>query len=175
MKQDEPYYRKPREESFQHCNDKAWGSMNGDTEQRILRLYNSGQSIDSITKEVGRARHVVVHVLQSKGVYGNGSTTTAQEESRPGAPIEEPKEEPELKAESVDTPTSKSLGKPKSPKNPGASAKPQPAVAPKTPVADRLSPPVLDALCQVAGQHDLSDMSLEEVRKLALRPKRSRV
>ena len=172
MKQDEPYYRKPREESFQHrTNRKSSGSVNGETEQRILRLYTSGQSIDSITKEVGRARHVVVHVLQSKGVFGNHPTEQHEELMS----TEHPKEEPELKAESVDTPTSKSLGKPKSPKNPGASAKPQPAVAPKTPVADRLSPPVLDALCQVAGQHDLSDMSLEEVRKLALRPKRSRV
>ncbi|MDR3568016.1 MAG: hypothetical protein P4L43_08320 [Syntrophobacteraceae bacterium] len=45
--------------------------MNEDTEQRIVALYTGGQSIESITREVGRARYLVVHVLQSKGVFGN--------------------------------------------------------------------------------------------------------
>lgn len=34
-------------------------------------LYTSGHSIESIIREVGRARHVVVHTLQSRGVFGN--------------------------------------------------------------------------------------------------------
>ena len=76
-------------------------------------LYTNGQSIESITREVGRARYLVVHVLQSKGVFGNRLTDS--KESRPGAPIEESKEElvrEVLKTESVDEPTSKSLRKP---------------------------------------------------------------
>jgi hypothetical protein len=74
-----------------------------------------------------------------------------------------------LKTESVDKPTSKSLRKPKSPTKSEANAEtqPQPAGGEKTLLDNRLSPPVLGALCEVLGQNDLgSDMSLEEVQKL---------
>jgi hypothetical protein len=127
MKQVELSYRKPRDESFQpscRTNRKASGSVGEDTVQRIVKLYNGGQSIESVTREVGRARHVVVHVLQSRGVFGNRPTEPDLKESRTGAPIvEESKEElvrEVLKTEGIDEPTSKSLRKPKSPRKPVA-------------------------------------------------------
>ena len=63
--------------------------MTEDTEQRIVRLYTCGQSIESITKEVGRARHLVVHILQSKGVFANRRTETDRGESRTELPVVE--------------------------------------------------------------------------------------
>jgi hypothetical protein len=98
MKQFELSYRKPLDESFQpscRTNRKASGSVSEDTVQRIVRLYSGGQSIESITKEVSRARHVVVHVLQSKGVFGNRPAEPDHKETRTVVPaVEESKEEP---------------------------------------------------------------------------------
>ena len=91
MNQFELYDRKPRNESsqprYRTNQPKAWGSMNEGTQQRIVMLYTDGQSIESITKEVGRARHLVVHVLQSKGVFGNRRTEPDHEESRTESPV----------------------------------------------------------------------------------------
>ena len=166
MKQLELYYRKPRHESFQprpRPNNKASGSLNEGIEQRIVMLYTGGQSIDFVTKEVGRARHVVVHVLQFKGVFGNRRTEPDHEESRADSPVVE-----ELKGELVDEerkpgtlvvgsepesvleePTRKSKPLKKS-KLPGrlrsnAKTKPKFSGAEKSPVTSRGFPLVLDA------------------------------
>jgi hypothetical protein len=47
------------------------GSLNEEMEQRIVMLHASGQSVASITREVGRARHLIVHILQSRGVFAS--------------------------------------------------------------------------------------------------------
>jgi hypothetical protein len=196
MKQLELYYRKPGNKSFQprfHANQpKAWGSITGDTEQRIMTLYTCGQSIESITKEVGRARHLIVHVLQSKGVFGSRRTEPDREESRTESPVveelkqetvnekrkpetlaakgSEPErfvEEPPIKAKPLRK--SKSSAKLRS----NAKTRPKPSGAEKTPVTSQWSPLVLDALHKVVGQHDLnSDMSLEDVEKMVFKSKR---
>jgi hypothetical protein len=198
MKELELYYRKPRNESFQaKCRTKQHkvrGSMNEDTEQRIVMLYTCGQSIESITREVGRARYLVVHVLQSKGVFGNRRTEPDRKESRAESPVvEELKEElvnEERKPETlvvkgsepgsvVEEPPRKAKPPEKS-KSPGklrsmtaAKTRPKPSGAEEKPVTSRWSSPVLDALCEVVGQHDLNpDMSLEEVQKMVFEPKR---
>lgn len=178
MKQVELYYQKPREEPFQArslTNRKLSGSIGEDTPQRVVRLHTSGQSIESITKEVGRARHYVVHVLQSKGLYGNRPTESDDSKISARAVEEEPASEI-LKTEGVEKPTTaNSRRKQKLSTKPKDRAKTQPKVPKtrKTPVTGRWSPPVLSALCKVVGQHDLAtDMSLEEVQKLALRSKR---
>ena len=195
MKQLELSYRKPRNESFQPrypTNHKAWGSMTEDTEQRIVRLYTCGQSIESITKEVGRARHLVVHILQSKGVFANRRTETDRGESRTELPVvEELKEKLVNEERNPETPAvkgskpesvveeppiktkplrkSKSAGKLRS--NP--KTRPKSSGAEKTPVTGRWSPLVLDALLKVVGQNDFnSDMSLEDVQKMVLKSKR---
>ncbi len=190
MKQLELFYRKPGNESFQprfHTNQpKAGGSMNGDTEQRIVTLYTCGQSIESITREVGRARHLIVHVLQSKGVFGSRRTELDREEARTESPVvEDLKEEPvneERKPETLAVKGSEPEGfveepprkakPPRTSKSPGklrshAKTRPKPSGAGKTPVTSRWSPSVLAALYNVVGQHDLNpDMSLEEVQKM---------
>lgn len=191
------YYQKPRNESVQpryRTNHQAWGSMNEDTEQRIVMLYTCGQSIESITKQVGRARHLVVHVLQSKGVFGNHGTEPDREESRVESPVaEEQKEElvdeerkPEMLAIKGPEPESvveepprkaKPLRKSKSPAKlrsmPAAKTRPKPSGAEKTPVTSRWSPLVLDALYKFVEQHDLNlDMSLADVQKMVFKSKR---
>jgi len=166
--------------------------MTEDTEQRIVRLYTCGQSIESITREVGRARHLVVHILQSKGVFANRRTETDREESRTELPVveelkeklvneerkpetlavkgSEPEsivEEPPMKAKLLRQ--SKSAGKLRS----NAKTRPKPSGAEKTPATNGWSPLVLDALYKVVGQHDFnSDMSLEDVQKMVLKSKR---
>ena len=186
------YYRTPRNESVQprnRTNHKAHGSMNEDTEKRIVALYTCGQSIESITKEVGRARYLVVHVLQSRGVFGNRGTEPDRAESRTEPPaVEKLKAEPvnERKPDMpavkgpetegvVEKPPRKArpLKKCESPKKVTSSARPKPSRPEKTPVNSRWSPPVLDALYKLVGQHDLNpDMSLEDVQKMASKSKR---
>jgi hypothetical protein len=187
-------YQEPRNEAVQprcRTNHRARGSMNEDAEQRIVMLYTCGQSIESITKEVGRARHLVVHVLQSKGVFGNRRTEPDREESRTESPVvEELKEElvnehkpetlaikgPESESVVVEPPRkAKPLRKSKSPGKLKSNTKtrPQPSGAEKKPAASRWSPLVLDALNKVVGQHDLNpDMSMEDLQKMASKWKR---
>ena len=195
MKQLELYYRKPGDESFQpryRTNHKASGSLNEGIEQRIVMLYTCGQSIESITKEVGRARHLVVHILQSKGVFGNRRTEPDHEESKTESPVvAELKEElvnaerePETFAVKGSEPESvveeplwkaKLLRKSKLPGKLRSSAKTKskPPGAEKPPVTNRWSPLVLDALCKVIGQHEINpDISLEDVQKMVFKSKR---
>ena len=190
MNQFELYDRKPRNEAsqprYRTNQPKAWGSMNEGTQQRIVMLYTDGQSIESITKEVGRARHLVVHVLQSKGVFGNRRTEPDHEESRTESPVvaelneelvneeREPEtsavkgSEPERVVEESPRKTkplraSKSPGKLKA--MPAAKTRPKPSDAERSPVTSRWSPLALDALCKGAGQHDMNpDISLEDVQ-----------
>ena len=138
MKQSE-LYQKPADESFQHrTNRKARGSMTGETEQRIVTLYAGGHSIESITKEVGRARHVVVHMLQTKGVFGNRPTEQREESMS----TEHPKEEPESEAQiAAGKPAAAKALRKLTTRKPKAT-KVQLPEAKKTPVTGRWSPPV---------------------------------
>lgn len=127
MKQFELYYQRPWDESFQprhFTSQKPSGSIGEDAAQRVARLYSSGQSIESIGKEVGRARHFIVHVLQSKGLYGN-RPIELHEASKAGAPVAgQSKEEPACEIPAggvVDKPTTaRSLRKAKSFRKPQA-------------------------------------------------------
>jgi len=112
--------------------------MNGDTEQRIVTLYTRGHSIESITKEVGRARHVVVHVLQSKGVFGNRPTEQREESISTEHPKEGPESEVSMGA--VKPAAAKALRK-LTTRKPKAT-KVQLPEAKKTPVTGRWYPPV---------------------------------
>ncbi len=156
-----------------------------ETEKRIISLYTSGQSIESITREVGRARHMVVHVLQSAGVFGKNQTGLGDKQLRDD-PAEKNMEEPatlELKPDTaaaempartkVEVPADK---RPIS-RNPKAgrtikskaAQRPNPASSPaeKPLVSGRWSPMVSDAVEKVILQFNLyPDMSSEEIRKM---------
>jgi len=144
-------------------------------------LYTCGQSVESITKDVGRARHLVVHVLQSKGVFGNRQVQPDREESKTESLlVEEIKEEllnEEQKPESVvEEPPRKAkpLRKSESPGKLRSNVKtrPKPSHAENTQVTSGWSPLVLDALYKVVGQHDLNpDMGLEDVQKMIFKSK----
>jgi hypothetical protein len=197
MEQFELYYRKPLDQSFQPRylnNHKPSGSTDENTAQRILTLYYSGQSIESITKQLGRARHFVVHVLQSKGVFGQqrsgydskGSTSkpsvtkelmeeVLSEKGKQKRPIvkrhrtesvvDEPSEKAKLPITSTPGRKSKSIL--------AAKTKLKPSSVEEMPTTGQWSPPMLDALHQILGQQDIkSDMSLEEVQKMVLKSRR---
>jgi hypothetical protein len=198
MKQIEPYYRKTRNETFPPRNrtnqPKAWGSLNEDTEQRIVMLYTNGQSIESITKEVGRARYLVVHVLQSRGVFGNCRTEPDREVSRiESIVVEDVKEElvidkrkPEsiaLKARESQIAMEEPPGKVKRFRKSKSSEQlksltvekqiPKPPGLEKSSVKDRWSPLLVDVLCKVVAQHDLNTgMTLEDVQRMVSGSKR---
>lgn len=75
MRQTEPYYQNTRSESFQPrqnpTRQRSGGMSDEVAGERIVALYESGHSIESIARETGRARHFVVHLLQSRGIFGN--------------------------------------------------------------------------------------------------------
>jgi hypothetical protein len=192
MKRSELHYRTPRNESFpsrhRTSQPQPSGSVNDDTENRIVMLYNSGQSIEAVTREVGRARHLIVHILQTRGVFGNRQPEPIGEESRnellavedikEELVIEEPNpaplavnrpgheidvEEPPRKVKSVRRPKSPEPLKSVTAEKP----RPKPPAVNKTQHTGRWSPLVVDALCKVATQLDLNPgMSLEEVHKM---------
>ena len=192
MRQIEPYYRKTLNEAFpprQRTNQpKAWGSLTKDIEQRIVVLYTNGQSIESITREVGRARYLVVHVLQSRGVFGNPRTEPDREESRiESIVVEDVKEElvtEKRKPESIAVKGRKSqLAVEEPPRKVKRIRKtksseqsksltfekpiPKPAGIEKSSVKDRWSPLLVDVLCKIVTQHDLNTgMTLEDVQKM---------
>jgi len=164
MKQSEVHYRQ---------NDNSPGfrtnqpSLNDKTEQRIVMLYTSGQSIELITREVRRARHRVVHILQASGVFG--TCQTEREKCGIESPIVEKQEEefpvtgsgPEIPTE---RPSKRLIRRAKSPRKATEEPVPTPPAVekPHTP----LSPAALDALCKVAMQSNLHPgKSLAEVRK----------
>jgi hypothetical protein len=188
MKHTELYYREPRHESFpprhRTTQPQPSGSLNEDTTQRILTLYTSGQSVESITREVGRARHLIVHLLQSRGVFGNCGLEPVREEPKvESPPVEELKEElfieqrklgpvadkgpePKIKVEAAPRKTTR-IRKSKSPaqlksviiENP----KVKPHAAEKAPVTGRWSPQVVDALLKVVAQSEIDpEMSIGE-------------
>jgi hypothetical protein len=91
-----------------------------------------------------------------------GSETLAVKGSEPESVVEEPPRK------------ANPLRKSKSPGQlrlmPAAKTRPKPSGAEKTPIANRWSPLVLDALYKVVGQADLNpDMSLEEVQKMVIK------
>lgn len=197
MRQSVQHYRKPRNESFQPGRNKtqpqAPNSLKEDTEQRIVALYTGGQSIESITREVGRARYLVVHVLQSRGVFGNRRTEPDYEEpSTEPVAVEAMKQEedvikpPELIAVhgaeseiSTDEPPKKArrVRKSKSPEQlkslPVEKPMLKPANAEDSSIADGWSPLLVDALYKLVARQDIdTGMTLEDVRRMVSRPKR---
>ena len=173
MRQTEQYYRKPQNDFAPRFRTNQ-STLNDEAEKRIVMLYTSGTSIDSIAREVGRARHRVVHILQTKGVFGNSPTEC--KDPKDETPIiveeqivEEQKEEltarePETEI-AVERPSRRRVRKPES----SDKAAVQPASVP--PVVEkphnRWSDPVVDALCKIAIQSNIyPGKSLEEVRKL---------
>jgi hypothetical protein len=136
--------------------------LNDKTEKRIILLYTSGQSVESIAKEVGRARHRVVHLLQTKGLFGNGQTVLEEPQQEPLA-VEEPKELPAYESEPEIARPAKTPRRVRSSQK--ASDKPESLATVEKP--HRWSPPVLDALCKVAVESNLyPGKSLEEVRQM---------
>ena len=192
MRQIEPYYRKTRNEAFPPTHrtnqPNAWDSLKEDIEQRIVMLYTNGQSIESITREVGRARYLIVHVLQARGVFGNCRTEPDHEESRiESIVVEDVKKEPvteKRKPESIAVKGRKSqLAVEEPPRKVKRIRKtksseqlmsltfekpiPKPAGLEKSSVKDRWSPLLVDVLCKVVTQHDLNTgMTLEDVQKM---------
>lgn len=189
MRQSVENYRKPRNDSFQpgyrNSQPQAQRPLKEDTEQRIVTLYTSGQSIESITKEVGRARYLVVHVLQSRGVFANRLTEPDYEAPRSESVVvegtvvvecmDDVKEElvakelePELIAVTGPDPEiaanepprrAKRIRKTKSPEQLKSLPTENPmhkAAAPEnSPVAGRWSPLLVEALYKIVGQNEL--------------------
>jgi hypothetical protein len=164
------------------------GSINEDTQQRIVMLYNSGQSIESITREVGRARHLVVHTLQSRGVFGTRRTKPDYEESRnePLA-VEDLKEELIIEERKLDPvavegsepeiaidETSRKMTRLRKSKAPAQlksviveKPKVKPHAAEKASVTGRWSPQVVDALLRVVALSEIDpEMSIGEVKRM---------
>jgi len=192
MKRSELDYREHLNEpgSTRHRTNqsKPSGSLNDDTEERIVLLYTSGQSVESITREVGRARHRIVHILQARGVFGNSQTESdCKEPKHESLTVEEPKEELTLEEWRPKPPTVKGLGpeiateepsrKPKRSRKSEspqklkfmATEKPRPArpAVEEPPYPDRWSPLLVETLCKVIMQLNLyPGMSLEEVHKM---------
>jgi hypothetical protein len=152
-------------------------------------------SIESITREVGRARHLVVHILQSKGVFGKsplepGRSEFGLEPVDADSPndrraVAERKPEPEAvgpqgsftgeghgaKARRVRR--SKPAERPDAeipvPSSPGFPAVERPETA------GTWSPLVVDALRQVVTHGTVeAGMTIEEVQRMVSNPRRSR-
>ncbi|MCL5405611.1 MAG: hypothetical protein M1398_02620 [Deltaproteobacteria bacterium] len=166
--------------------------MKEDTEQRIVTLYTSGQSIESITKEVGRARYLVVHVLQSRGVFGNRRPDYEEPRSEPVvvANIDDVKEEHVIKEREPELIAANGSGSEIATKEPPKKAKRfrkskspeqlksllvekkmlKPATSEDSAVAGRWSPLLVDALYELAARQDIdAGMTLEDVRKMVSR------
>jgi hypothetical protein len=192
MRQSVQHYRKPGNEPFQpgrsNNQPQVRRPLNEDTEQRIVTLYTSGQSIESITKEVGRARYLVVHVLQSRGVFGNRPTEPDCEEPGTGpVAVEDMTEElvvkeqapesvavsgPESEIAAKEPPRKvKRVRKLKPPEqlqsSPAEKPTPEPATPENSSTAGRWSPLLVDALYQLVAQQDIdTGITLEEVKKM---------
>ena len=192
MKRSELHYRTPRDDSYspRHRSNQPQprSSLNDDTEERIVMLYTSGQSVEAITREVGRARHRVVHTLQTRGVFGINLKEPIQEEPKSESfPVEVLEEAPAIEEaepkplavegagpeiaieETYEHP--KPERKSESPRKlkPIATGIPSPAslAVGEPQVTGRWQPLVVDALCEVILRLNLyPGMSHEEVRKM---------
>ncbi len=196
MRQSEIHYRKAHHAPFSsgHRGNQPQprGSAAGEVEQKIVTLYKNGQSIEAITREVGRARHLVVHILHSTGVFGTVQTTPSRDaegsiaipehESVPEAPQSDPSDavipRPEVKLHKA-TSTVKRIRRSKPLES---STVPAPAAAASAPPASptarttgKWSPLVVDALYKVVTQLETdSGMSVEELQRMVVKPRRSR-
>lgn len=200
MKSAKLYYREPRDASFQprHVSNKhkGWGTLTEATKEQIVTLYTRGMTIDSIAREIRRARHLVVHILQSKGLLGNRRTGLGHEEAEiPSNASGEPKErgaaeerrlqlEPDVdKAVEVQLAMKIPARKMTRLQRPKAAEKSK-ITAIKEPRADqsatqmvpdlcRWSPQVVDALFKVVGQKLLdTEVSLDQVTRMVTASKR---
>ncbi len=192
MKRSELHYRYVSNDSFSPSNrtqpPRPRGSANPNIEERILSLYAEGMSVESITREVGRARHLVVHVLQSRGVF-----RTTPSEPVPGEP--EAKGEPLTSPDAVtpieEDPMASAAVAPKDaappavtrprrfrasegrPTKPQTQADPKHRDVPRKPEGDAWSPQVVEALFEVVTKGEIdSGMSMDEVRRLVTRRRR---
>ncbi|MCE5242438.1 MAG: hypothetical protein ABFD98_00400 [Syntrophobacteraceae bacterium] len=205
MRQIEPYYQNTRSESFQPrqypTRQRSGGMPDEIAGERIVALYESGHSIESISRETGRARHFVVHLLQSRGIFGNRpvtventaaveETAVVEEPSAVEAPavVEEAAEEPaaverkpepavvQAEAESAaeERPVKKvRLRKPRTPKAEKALPveSPEPA-APESSEQGGWSPELVEALIKVASKPDLkTGVSRKQVKKMVSKPR----
>lgn len=168
--------------------------------ERIVALYEGGNSIESIARETGRARHFIVHLLQSRGIFGNRPVavekpaaveeTEAVEEASAVevvAVIEEAVEKPAVEPKPEPAPVQAEaesaaggrpvktvrLRKPRAPKAEKASPveAPEPA-EPESSELTRWSPELVEALFKVATKPDLkTGVSKKEVKKMVSRPR----
>lgn len=166
----------------------ARGSLHEDTEQRILTLYESGWSIELIARELRRGRHLIVHILQSKGVFGKRRSGPAPEDSRGAAGAAEVRQEDpvvheaspestalegaepaaEVQGESQDRKTVRRARLTGKPNSAGVDDEaPKPSKPRKSKKSGPWSPQVVEALLKVVAERELdSGMSFQEVRKL---------
>ncbi len=196
MRQSEIHYRKAHHAPFSsgHRGNQPQprGSAAGDVEQKIVTLYKNGQSIEAITRELGRARHLVVHVLHSTGVFGTVPTTPSHEsggsiaipehESFPEINQSDPSDavipRPEVKLNKAGS-TAKRIRRSKPLER---SMDPAPAVTASAPPASpaarttgKWSPLVVDALFKVVTQLETdSGISVDELQRMVGKPRRSR-
>lgn len=160
MRESEPNYRQNYSSNTNQLNDK--------TEKRIVMLYTSGQSVDAIAREVGRARHRVVHLLQTKGVFGKGQTKRDELEDE-ALPVDEPKEELAAAGSELEIAVEKPAASRRRVKTPRKAPVKPATVVSTVEKTDRWSPPVVDALCKVAMQSNLyPGKSVDEVRELVV-------
>jgi hypothetical protein len=162
--------------------------LNDDTEERIVMLYTSGQSVEAITREVGRARHRVVHTLQTRGVFGINQKESIQEEPKSESlPVEVLEEAPAIEEvepkplavegagpeiaieETCEHPKPERESELPRKLKPIATGIPRSAPPPveEPQVSGRWLPLVADALCEVIMRLNLyPGMSPEEVHKM---------
>lgn len=198
MKRNELHYRKVHRDSFAPPNQSHQphprGSANADIEARIVALYTDGMSIESITREVGRARHLVVHVLHSRGVFRTGPSlpdwmepvpeSVASPSSDGGEPLDEESTGSAVEAQA--TVVSRDAGsataarprrfKASKTRGPRADANADPGrpIGAQKPAAESWSPQVVDALFEVVTQVGSdAGLSMDDVHRLVSRRRRS--
>ncbi len=173
------HYEKPRSEHFQpgyRTNQPSPSrSLNEASEERIVTLYTSGHSIESITREVGRARHLVVHTLQSKGIFGSRRPALHAEEldsERKSDPVPDKRANQAVERAAAPPKKTTRARKPKSPNQLDAvideKATAKTPSTERTSSTQRWSPQVVNAMIRVASESGLSlGLSVEEVKRLA--------
>ncbi|MHC1744930.1 MAG: hypothetical protein AB9873_18150 [Syntrophobacteraceae bacterium] len=163
----------------------------GDIEQRIVALYRTGCSIEAITREVGRARHLVVHILHTTGVFGTVQTEPCGDEpASADFPVQESSSEAP-QPDPVDMTAGEIIAAPKksvttirrvkrakpaedSPTPAAAAPSPTPPAVEAARAAGKWSPQVVEALFKVVTQSETDPgMSVEDLRKMVTKPRRS--
>ena len=192
MKESKLHYRKPHDDSYspRHRTNQPMprSSLNDQIEERIVMLYTSGQSVEAIIREVGRARHLVVHILQARGVFGIKQKEAIREEPKSESlTVEELTEVPAIEdleskplaveGSGPEIAVEETCEKPKLPSEPELprqlkpiaveEPRPAPPAVEEPRYTGRWLPPVVDALCKVIMQLNLyPGMRHEAVHKM---------